>query len=124
MHEFFESEFNNVQNDAIAMLHSPPEKWANTKDCGEFPCTAPYNILYSFQNTEWSGIVPSDAQRNWQMIANNPGFSPYQKDCTYKENWNGYECTSDTLSILLFESNDWDAIDRNLIPIYITQEGT
>jgi len=58
------------------------------------------------------------------MIANNPGFSPYQSKCSYKKSWNGYECTSDTLSILLFENNDWDSIDRNLIPIYITQEGT
>lgn len=124
MHEFFDSEFINVENDAIATLQDPDPKWANNKDCGYFPCTAPYNILYSFQGTTWTGIVPENAQRDWQMIANNPGFSPYISGCTHKENWNGYECTVDTLSILLFENNDWDSIDRNLIPIFIKQEGT
>jgi hypothetical protein len=41
-----------------------------------------------------------------------------------KENWNGYECFVDTLSILFFENDDWDAKDRNLAPIYMKQDGT
>jgi len=41
-----------------------------------------------------------------------------------KEKWNGYQCFVDTLSILFFENDDWDALDRTFAPIYVKQEGT
>ena len=36
-----DSVFENVHVDAFASLMSPPIEWANTDDCGNFPCTAP-----------------------------------------------------------------------------------
>jgi len=29
-------------------LMNPLPDWANIEDCGNFPCTGPYNLLYSF----------------------------------------------------------------------------
>lgn len=90
MQEFFDCEFINVQNAAIATLDDPTPGWANKKDCGSFPCTAPWNVLFSFQGSKWETIVDENAKRDWQIISNNPGFSPYIEGCNHKENWNGY----------------------------------
>jgi len=125
MQEYFETTFTNVENAAIATLSDPDAAWANKKDCGQFPCTAPWNVLFAFQGTVWENVTAdSSAQRDWQIIANNPGFSPYVDGCSLKENWNAYECTVDTLSILVFQNDDWDSVDRNLAPIYVKEEGT
>jgi hypothetical protein len=29
-------------------LYDPPKGWANLDDCGNFPCTAPNNVILSF----------------------------------------------------------------------------
>lgn len=63
--------------------------------------------------------MEDDAKRDWQIIADNPGFAPYIDGCKFKKNWNAYECDRDTLSMLVFENDDWDAIDRTLAPIYV-----
>ena len=39
----------------MADLMSPLPGWANIEDCGNFPCTGPYNLLYSFKNSVWIG---------------------------------------------------------------------
>ena len=39
---------------AMAYIKSPAPGWANLKDCVEFPCTAPLNILFDFENTRYS----------------------------------------------------------------------
>jgi len=45
MVEFYDTKFIDVDGDAIAYLDDPDPGWANIKDCGEFPCTAPSNVL-------------------------------------------------------------------------------
>jgi hypothetical protein len=45
---------NNVSPDALAYIMAPPQKWANLKDCGAFPCSGPLNILFSFMDTKYS----------------------------------------------------------------------
>ena len=35
----------------MANLMSPMSGWANIEDCGNFPCTGPHNLLYTFRNT-------------------------------------------------------------------------
>jgi len=54
-HQFNNTKFNKVQPSAMAYIKSPDPAWANLKDCIEFPCTAPLNILFDFQNTKYSG---------------------------------------------------------------------
>ena len=48
MQQFYDSKFNNVNPGALAYLKAPNPGWANLKDCNEFPCTAPANVLFSF----------------------------------------------------------------------------
>lgn len=53
-HLFRNTKINNVSPDALAYFMAPPQKWANLKDCGAFPCTGPLNVLFSFMNTTYS----------------------------------------------------------------------
>jgi hypothetical protein len=50
-HLFVNTKFTNVMPDALAYIKAPDPKWANLKDCVEFPCTAPLNILFDFKKT-------------------------------------------------------------------------
>lgn len=52
-----DTKFINVDQDAIAYIRDPEEGWANVKDCGNFPCTAPQNVLFKFWNTTWEGTT-------------------------------------------------------------------
>jgi hypothetical protein len=40
--------------DGMAYIMPPNPGWANLKDCVEFPCTAPANILFSFKGTKYN----------------------------------------------------------------------
>lgn len=59
----------------------PDPGWANLDDCGDFPCTAPLNVLFNFRNTTWSGIKPSYAREVFDLIANNLGFAQGVEEC-------------------------------------------
>lgn len=48
---FYGTKMNNIDPSAMAYIMSPPSGWANSRDCVEFPCTAPSNILFSFKDT-------------------------------------------------------------------------
>lgn len=64
--------FNNVHQDAIAYIMSPDKVWANTDDCGNFPCSAPLNTLVQFEGATYSGsIKPSETARSFQIVGNN-----------------------------------------------------
>jgi len=43
--KFTNTRFENVHEDTIAFIMSPPWGWANLDDCGDWPCTAPSNVL-------------------------------------------------------------------------------
>jgi len=49
MHQFYNTKFINVEGDALGYIMDPSPGWANVKDCGNFPCTAPWNVLFSFK---------------------------------------------------------------------------
>jgi len=124
MVEFYDSKFVDVDGDAFAYIDEPSPGWAAVDDCGEFPCTAPLNILFQFFDTEFEGSIPSWAKDEFQIIANNSGFAPYIDNCEAHEAMNGYVCENDTLGVLLFESEDDDKFDRTLQPIYVSKQGT
>jgi len=62
---FTAPKFENVENDAFASMMSPLEEWATIIDCGNFPCTAPNNILYYFKWATWTGTRPSTTAKNF-----------------------------------------------------------
>jgi hypothetical protein len=53
-HHFTDTKLNGIDANAMAFIMNPSPGWANPKDCVEFPCTAPHNILFSFKNTQWA----------------------------------------------------------------------
>jgi hypothetical protein len=55
LQEFSQSTFDNVEDAAMAWFEPSPQGWANPTDCGEWPCTAPENIVMSFTGAQFSG---------------------------------------------------------------------
>ena len=122
--EAYDTYFEDVQDDAMAFLYDPPAHWAKFDDCGAFPCTAPWNVLFQFKRTTFGGVRPSSAKADFQLIADNDGFAPYVPDCSRFETPNYYMCEQRYLGMLMFESEDADKRDRSLQPIYMQLQGT
>jgi hypothetical protein len=72
MVNFEGNSFQNVAWDNIAMIFSPPQQWANEDDCGNFPCTAPNNVLLKFTRSRLDtllfSLIRSDS---FQIISKN-----------------------------------------------------
>ncbi len=114
------SRLENVHQDAMAYLMSPPAEWANIDDCGEFPCTSPNNVLIQFEKSTFAGfITPSRIDSDFQIISGNDENSGGFTACIKVSTWNGYYCNNDNLAILLFESLDEDKLTRILSPIQV-----
>jgi len=58
------------------------------------------------------------------VIANNTGFAPYVVGCEPEEISNAYVCEASKLGVMVFESNDYDKMDRSMQPIYVKRQGT
>lgn len=56
-HFFNDITFENVDDNGWAFLDKPDPGWANVSDCGNFPCTAPNNLIFSFTGTIYSGAT-------------------------------------------------------------------
>jgi hypothetical protein len=41
--------FVNVTEDALIWIEKPSPGWANDADCGDWPCTAPDNVVIEFK---------------------------------------------------------------------------
>jgi len=115
---------DNVSPDAMAYIMAPNPKWANLKDCGAFPCTGPLNILFSFLDTKYNKGSVMNHGKDFQIISNNTGLSPYLDNCEPYRKWNAYLCKSNSLGIMLFESLDPDKVDRGMQPVYVGLNGT
>ena len=98
----------------MAYIMPPNPAWANLKDCVEFPCTAPANILFTFKNTKYNVGSLVNFGPEFQVIANNTGISPFIPDCTPYTYMNAYICHRKSLGVLLFESEDPDTKDRSM----------
>lgn len=55
----------------MAYIFDPPWGWANIDDCGNFPCTAPSNVLMQFEKSTFTGTVtPVKTEANFQITSN------------------------------------------------------
>jgi len=124
IYNFHKATFNNVAHAALAYLFDPPAKWAKVDDCGQFPCTAPENVIINFADTKYKGDLMSHYLfPDFQLISNNPGAADSFEDCDLESDWNAYYCkANEDLGILLFESLDGDKRDRTVSPIVITSD--
>lgn len=127
MLQFSETKFTDIDKDALVAFKTPPQAWAVIDDCGEFPCTGPLNVLYSFKESTWTPAAPSALSGggvNFQLIANNPGLAPYVAGCSSAPQSNAYYCEAKSLGILLFGSLDEDRKDRMVAPVHVVQQGS
>lgn len=115
--------FDNVSDDSLANFMDPPEKWNNLDDCIGFPCTAPSNVVMDFRSTDYTGATtPRKRDRDFQIVSDTPGTSDAFKNCEFKEPWNAWKCDNDKLGVLVFIGDDEDWEDRNVAPVYVTNE--
>jgi len=89
--------FEDVDTKSMAFFDDPPSKWAIIKDCGEFPCTAPNNILLSFTSTTYSGSTKPDQEyADFQIIPDDPNIGgavgSAWATCEARTEWQGYRC--------------------------------
>ena len=80
--KFYNTKFENINDEAIAFLFSPPQAWANLDDCGDFPCSGPSNTLIYFDSTTYTGAVkPSSTDKSFSIIPNNPSAVKNYDNC-------------------------------------------
>lgn len=61
--------FNNVDQDAMFYLFSPPWAWANLNDCGNYPCTGPNNTMLTFSKAKFTGsTIPMKTNSQFQIV--------------------------------------------------------
>lgn len=119
------STFTNVHQDAMAFIMDPPEAWNNVDDCIGFPCTAPFNVIFSFKQSKFEGNPqPFNRKKSFQIIADLKGVSETHENCNFYETWNGWGCNNDNLGQLVFIGDDADWEDRNVAPVWLTNEET
>ena len=54
LQRFSNTLFDDVAEDALAFIEKPPAGWAVIDDCGEWPCTAPENVVLTFEGTTYA----------------------------------------------------------------------
>ena len=126
MHKFVGCTFKNVDENSMVYFKDSPQSWANLSDCGQWPCTAPENIVLSFTSTKWDGITMPGADSAFQLVgAGGPNVAGKYNNCESKmKHWNGYYCNNRNIGLLMFESLDSDTMDRSIQPINILNEET
>jgi hypothetical protein len=49
------NEFVDASDDSWGYFFDPPSGWANVADCGNFPCTGPWNVLFYNEDITFTG---------------------------------------------------------------------
>jgi hypothetical protein len=119
LHYFNNIKFVNVTDDALVWIEKPAAGWANPTDCGEWPCTAPENVVMKFHSSSFESNDQETGLKeepDFAIVSGNDPAAEVWPECAKKANWSAYRCTSaDTnLGLLLFESLDPDKEDRQV----------
>ena len=70
IHEFVNTKFNNVHEDAMIWIEDPNPKWANPTDCINWPCTAPENVVLKFEGAAFDGdFQPLEKKPSFQIVS-------------------------------------------------------
>jgi len=121
--------FNNciledVDDNGFAFLVKPNPGWANVKDCGNFPCTAPNNLIFSFAGTTWKGTTPTSTPEAFVVIPNEKTVGGTYESCVERPDQQAYICEMDNIGMMMFENLDDDAWDRAIQPVFLLNEAT
>lgn len=124
MQQFTQTTFDNVVDDALIWIERPPAGWATIDDCGEWPCTAPENIVLVFKGTQFENQRISQAEPDFTIVSDNKGAAESYASCVSRPQWQAFQCLNSKIGMLLFESLDEDTYDRSVQPVIITNEKT
>ena len=124
-HFFNDCTFEDVDNTGWAFLHKPPTKWANVKDCGNFPCTAPNNVIFSFAGTTFNGNTkPTSTPADFVIVPDDETVGGTYPGCTHFPDQQIYVCELNNIGLLMFENLDDDAWDRAVQPVFLKNADT
>lgn len=121
-HYFYNCKFEDNDDMGMGFLMKPPLKWANIKDCGNFPCTAPSNVIFVFKGTSYSGATPSTAWKDFSLVPDDPTVAGVYPNCRHMKDMQAYMCNTRNVGLLQFENLDDDAWDRAVQPVFILNE--
>jgi len=82
-HFFDNCKFEDVSDDGMGYLDKPNPAWANIKDCANFPCTAPNNVIFTFTNTKFKGTKPSAAHSSFTLVPDDETVGGTYSPCTH-----------------------------------------
>ena len=74
----------DVDDNGFAFLSKPEPGWANVKDCGDFPCTAPSNWIIGFTNTKYDGVTPSTTPKDFMLVPDDLTVGGTYPGCVHK----------------------------------------
>lgn len=123
-HHFENIKFVNVDDYGFSWLEKPDLAWANVKDCGNFPCTAPNNWFMTFTNARFDGITVTNPSRAFTVVPDDKTVGGTYSPCDHKPMQQAYYCRTRAIGMLQFENLDVDAWDRAVQPVYILNEET
>lgn len=83
-HTFKNCKFHDVNDDGMAWLEKPDLAWANIKDCGNFPCTAPNNLIYTFLGSRFTGITPTTTTSDMTLVPDDETVAGTYPGCDHK----------------------------------------
>jgi len=125
MHYFNNMEFKNVDNAGWAFLKKPNKGWANVKDCGNFPCTAPNNYIMTFSGTTYTGTTkPTSTPADFVIVPDDKTVGGTYPSCTHFEDQQIYVCEINNVGMLQFENLDSDGWDRAIQPVFLRNDTT
>ena len=108
-----------------AYLEKPPTAWANVKDCGNFPCTAPNNLIFTFAGTTFTGTTqPSTTAADFVIVPDDETVGGTYPGCTHFPDQQIYLCELNNIGMLQFENLDDDAWDRAIQPVFLKNADT
>ena len=83
-HFFDNCKIVDTDDSGFAFLSKPPKKWANVKDCGNFPCTAPSNWVIAFTNTKYDGVTPSATPKDFALVPDDETVGGTYPNCVHR----------------------------------------
>lgn len=83
-HFFDNCKLENVDDNGFAFLAKPKLSWANIKDCGNFPCTAPNNWVIGFTNTKYDGVTPSSTAKDFAVVPDDKTVGGTYPNCVHR----------------------------------------
>ena len=123
-HFFNNCVFEDVDDEGFIFLYKPPINWAIITDCGNFPCTAPSNAIFSFTGTTYKGTTPTIAKDTFVVIPNEPTVGGTFDGCVERPGQQAMICEMDNIGMMMFESLDVDSWDRAVQPVWVLNEAT